>query len=139
MMRIAIALALLLVARAALAAGTTAGYEMGGNYGRFDPVVSQYDQSGQLFRIDGHCQSSCTLFLAIRNVCVSRGATLLFHAAHDRTGNPSPANTEHMLAAYHPKLREYVVSHHYMETLAFHAISGSAMIDTFGYRECPRR
>jgi hypothetical protein len=134
MMRVAIALALLLVARAALAAGTTAG-----NYRRFDPVVSQYDQSGELFRIDGHCQSSCTLFLAIRKVCVSRSATLLFHAAYDRNGNSSASNTEHMLAAYNPKLRDYVVSHHYMETLAFHAISGSAMIDTFGYRQCPRR
>jgi hypothetical protein len=135
----AIASALLLSASPALAAGTTAGYEMGGNYQRFDPVVSQYNQSGELFRIDGHCQSSCTLFLAIRNVCISRGATLLFHAAHDRSGNASPANTEHMLAAYNPRLREYLVSHHYMETLAFHTISGSDMIQKFGYRECPRR
>ena len=43
-----------------------------------------------------------------------------------------------MLAAYNPPLREYLVSHHYMETLAFHAISGSEMIRRFGYRECPR-
>ncbi len=132
-------LALLLDAREAVAAGTTAGFEMGGRYARFDPVVSQYNQSGELFRIDGHCQSSCTLFLAIRNVCISRGATLLFHASNDRNGNVSPSNTEHMLAAYHPRLREYLVSHHYMETLAFHAISGSDMIGKFGYRECPRK
>ena len=133
------AVALLLAARAALAAGTTAGFEMGGNYRRFDPVVSQYNQSGEQFRIDGHCQSSCTLFLAIRNVCISRSATLLFHAAHDGAGNVSPANTQHMLVAYHPQLREYLVSHHYMETLAFHAISGRDMIQKFGYHECPRR
>jgi hypothetical protein len=138
-MRAAIALALLLAAHPALAAGTTAGFEMGGNYRRFDPVVSQYNQSGELFRIDGHCQSSCTLFLAIHNVCISRGATLLFHSAHDRNGNASPSNTEHMLAAYNQRLREYLLSHHYMETLAFHAISGSEMIAKFGYRECPRR
>ena len=138
-MRAAIALALLLAEHQALAAGTTAGFEMGGNYRRFDPVVSQYNQSGELFRIDGHCQSSCTLFLAIRNVCISRSATLLFHAAHDRSGSASPANTEHMLAAYNPRLREYLVSHHYMDTLAFHAISGSKMIHEFGYRECPRK
>ena len=31
----------------------------------FDPVVAQYNASGELFRIEGHCQSSCTLFLAI--------------------------------------------------------------------------
>jgi hypothetical protein len=92
--------ALLLFSTAATAAGTNAGYEMGGQYARFDPVVSQYNQSGELFRIEGHCQSSCTLFLAIRNVCIGRGATLLFHAAHDRDQNPSPSRTEHMLGAY---------------------------------------
>lgn len=129
----------LLFSTPAMAAGTTAGFEMGGRYHRFDPVVSQYNQSGELFRIDGHCQSSCTLFLAIRNVCISRSATLLFHAAHDRSANASPSNTEHMLAAYNPKLRDYVVSHHYMDTLAFHAISGADMIQKFGYRECPRK
>jgi hypothetical protein len=26
-----------------------------------------------------------------------------------------------------------------MDTLAFHAISGAAIIDKFGYRQCPRR
>jgi len=137
--RSVVAVLSLLSATPALAAGTTAGFEMGGQYRRFDPVVSQYNQSGELFRIDGHCQSSCTLFLAIRNVCVSRGATLLFHAAKDRTGSVSPSNTEHMLAAYNAKLREYVTSHHYMDTLSFHAISGRDMIDKFGYRECPRK
>jgi predicted amidophosphoribosyltransferase len=134
-----VAAMLLLFSSPAMAAGSTAGFEMGGRYGRFDPVVSQYNQSGELFRIDGHCQSSCTLFLAIRNVCVSRGATLLFHAAHDRSGNASPSNTEHMLNAYNPTLREYLSGHHYMDTLAFHAISGRDMIRKFGYRECPGR
>jgi hypothetical protein len=128
---------LLLFPTSAMAAGTTAGFEMGGRYARFDPVVSQYNQSGELFRIDGHCQSSCTLFLAIRNVCVSRSATLLFHASHDRSGNVSPSNTLHMLSAYNPKLREYVIANRYMDTLAFHAVSGRDMIQKFGYRECP--
>jgi hypothetical protein len=59
-------------------AGTNAGFEMGGRYARFDPVVSQYNRSGELFRIEGHCQSSCTLFLGIRNVCIDPNATLLF-------------------------------------------------------------
>ena len=34
-------------------AGNNAGFEMGGRYARFDPVVSQYNQSGELFRIEG--------------------------------------------------------------------------------------
>jgi hypothetical protein len=44
-----IAAMLLLVSTSAIAAGTTAGFEMGGRYGRFDPVVGQYNQSGELF------------------------------------------------------------------------------------------
>src|SRR6202795_4145857 len=103
-MRYVITAMLLLLSGSAMA-GTNAGFEMGGKYARFDPVVSQYNQSGELFRIEGHCQSACTLFLSIRNVCIDRNATLLFHAAHDRGQNVSPSLTTHTLAptnASHP-------------------------------------
>jgi hypothetical protein len=129
---------LLLFATSAMA-GNNAGYEMGGRYARFDPVVGQYNQSGEMFRIEGHCQSSCTLFLGIRNVCIDRNATLLFHAAHDNSQNVSPSLTQHMLAAYNARLRNYVTANRYMDTLAFHSISGSDMIRKFGYRECPKK
>jgi hypothetical protein len=46
---IAVAFALL-PATSAMAAGTTAGFEKGGRYARFDPMVSRYNQSGELFR-----------------------------------------------------------------------------------------
>ena len=95
---------------------------------RFDPVVSQYNQSGELFRIEGHCQSSCTLLLSTRNVCIDRDATLLFHAGHDRNRNITAFATNHMLGAYNASLRDYVTANHYMDTLAFHAISGSDMV-----------
>src|ERR1700681_3888780 len=121
-MRNAIAVVLLLFSMSAMA-GTNAGFEMGGKYARFDPVVSQRNQSGELFRIEGHCQSSCTLFLGIRNVCIDRNATLLFHAAHDRSRNVSASLTSHMLGAYNARLRDYVAANHYMDTLEFHTIS----------------
>jgi len=131
--------ALLLLLSGSAMAGNNAGYEMGGRYARFDPVVSQYNQSGELFRIEGHCQSSCTLFLSIRNVCIDRNATLLFHAARDDIGNASPSRTTHMLDAYNGGLRNYVTANHYVDTRAFHSISGRDMIQKFGYRECPRK
>ena len=137
--RIVTAALLTLLPACAMAEGSNAGFGMGGNYSRFDPVVAQYNASGELFRISGHCQSSCTLFLGIRNVCVESSASLLFHAAHDRQRNVSPSLTAHMLEAYNPKLRAYLAAGHYMDTLAFHTISGAAMISRFGYRECPRR
>lgn len=130
--------ALLLLISASAMAGNNAGYEMGGQFTRFDPVVGQYNQSGELFRIEGHCQSSCTLFLAIRNVCIDRNATLLFHAGHDRNKNITESATSHLLAAYNGPLRNYVTANHYMDTLAFHSISGADMIQKFGYRACPK-
>jgi hypothetical protein len=43
-----------------------------------------------------------------------------------------------MLNAYNARLRSYIMANHYMDTLEFHAISGSDMIHKFGYRACPR-
>src|SRR4051794_25746159 len=132
-------LATLAWSSAVKADGSSAPYGGGGQMAKFDAIIGQYNASGELFRIEGHCQSSCTLFLAIRNVCIDPGATLLFHAAHDPGGrNVSPQLTGHMLAAYNGRLRSYVVANHYMETLEFHSISGGDMIRKFGYRACPK-
>lgn len=120
-------------------AATSAGYGMGGPMARFQPVIDRADQSGELFRITGHCQSACTTFLGIRNVCVERSARLLFHAGHDRHFVISTYWTERIMSAYNAPLRRYLTAGRHMETLAFHTVSGAAMIDKFGYRECPRK
>jgi len=103
----------------------------------FDAVVAQYNASGERFRIDGHCQSMCTIFLSIKNVCVTPGARLLFHAGGDRrTGRTSAGSTNHMLSAYNSALRQYVTENRYMETFDFHTISGRDIIGKFGYPAC---
>jgi hypothetical protein len=130
-------LTLLLCSTPAMA-GSSAGYGMGGQFSRFDPVVRQFNQSGEPFRIEGHCQSACTLFLAIRNVCIEPDAELLFHGGHDRERNVTASSTNHMLNAYNGRLRGYVTANRYMDTLEFHSISGSDMIHKFGYRACPK-
>ena len=119
---------------------TALGMGMGakpGQMGRFDAVVQQYNASGERFRIDGHCQSACTIFLSIRNVCITPNATLLFHAGGDmRAGRMSAASTEHMLSAYNAALRQYVSDNHFMDSFQFHSISGREMISRFGYPAC---
>lgn len=137
--RSAIPALLLLLTPATSMAGTSAGYGMGGQFSRFDPIVTQYNQTGEEFQIVGHCQSACTLFLGIRNVCVDRNATLLFHAGHDRNRNITASSTNHMLSAYNAGLRDYLTSNRLMDTLAFHSISGRDMVRKFGYRECQRK
>jgi hypothetical protein len=130
--------ALLLIAMPALAA-SSAGYGKGGWFEKFDPIVARYNQSGELFRIEGHCQSACTLFLGIKTVCIEPSARLLFHAGHDRNRNIKPSATQHMLNAYNSQLRGYLVANHHVDTLAFHTISGRDLIRKFGYRECPKK
>jgi hypothetical protein len=49
-------------------------------FAEFEAVIAKYNASGERFRVDGHCQSASTMFLTIRNVCVTTNATLLFHS-----------------------------------------------------------
>jgi hypothetical protein len=106
-------------------------------FGRFLAVIQQYNASGERFRIDSHCQSACTMFLSIRNVCVTPGATLLFHAGGNmRKGILNPSTTQQMLSTYNAALRQYVSDHHFMDTFDFHPISGSDIIRRFGYAAC---
>jgi hypothetical protein len=44
-----------------------------------------------------------------------------------------------MLGAYNASLRDYVTANHFMDTLAFHSISGRDINRKFGYRECSRK
>lgn len=117
-------------------AGTSQGYGVGGRFAVYDPIVAAHNKSGELFRIEGRCQSACTLFLGIRNVCVERSAALAFHGGQDHSGKISAVSTQHMLNAYKPRLRQYLVSGGYVETSAFHTVSGGELIDRFGYKEC---
>jgi hypothetical protein len=128
---------------AALADGsvTSLGMGMGApnrqRFAEFEAVIRQYNASGERFRIDGHCQSACTMFLAIRNVCVTQNATLLFHSGgNPRTGQRSEETTSRMLAKYKAALRKYVTDRHYMDTFEFHSIPGRVIVSRFGYPAC---
>lgn len=126
-------------APSALAAGSSLPYGGGGPMAKFDAIIGQYNASGELFRIEGHCQSSCTMFLAIRNVCVDPNATLLFHAslsARERDHAPYPERNAHMASHYNAGLRRFVLANHYMDSFTFHAVSGRDIIRKFGYRRC---
>lgn len=128
--RICLSVTVLCLAGPALAA-TSSPYAKGGRTKDFAVDVEQYRQSGELFRITGHCQSACTMFLALRNVCVAPSARLLFHAGDNDTA------TRRMMNSYNSKLRGYLTARRVMESPAFHTISGRDMIGRFGYRACP--
>ncbi len=135
-------LAALLWTAPALADGSSLPYGGGGPMAKFDAIIGQYNASGELFRIEGHCQSSCTMFLAIRNVCVDANANLLFHASlspRERDHAPYPERNAHMASHYNSSLRAFVLANHYMDSFTFHAISGRDIIRKFGYRQCAKK
>lgn len=121
----------LCIAMPALAA-TSTPYAKGGRTRDFAVDVERYRRSGEPFRITGHCQSACTMFLALPNVCVEPSARLLFHAAKTSQG------TRDMLNSYSSKLRSYLIANHIMESPVFHTITGRDMVNRFGYRPCRR-
>jgi hypothetical protein len=129
-MRAIIASILIFATTSAFAAGSSAGYGGGGVPGPYLAIVQQYNQSGEPFRIVGHCQSSCTIFLAIRNVCIEPGASLLFHAAG------TASTTSIMRGSYNSALSAYLEAHHALDTRTFFTISGAEMIGKFGYPRC---
>ncbi|QOZ54933.1 hypothetical protein [Bradyrhizobium sp. CCBAU 53338] len=120
----------LLYCEHALAQDSSSRYGMGGQTKQFGEVRKQISESGQPFRIEGHCQSACTMFLKLKNVCVDPNAELLFHAAE------TPKGTQRMMNSYNGSLRGYLVANHIMETTSFTTISGRDMIRKFGYRSC---
>ena len=127
--RLWLSLAALCLAMPAFAA-TSTPYAKGGRTKDFAVDVQRYRQSGEQFRITGHCQSACTMFLALRNVCIEPSARLLFH------GGATPEGTRRMINSYNSKLRSYLEAGHVMDGPAFHTISGRDVISKFGYRAC---
>jgi hypothetical protein len=111
-------------------AATSTPYAKGGRTIEFAQDVEKYRRTGERFRITGHCQSACTMFLALPNVCIEPSARLLFHAG------AQPIATQRMMNSYNAKLRAYLTAKGAMETPAFHTISGRDMISRFGYRRC---
>jgi hypothetical protein len=97
---------------------------------RFHSDRAEMAKTGKPFKIKGSCQSACTLFLKLKNVCFDPNAQLYFHAGG------TPLATQVMLNSYNGKLRSFLTANHYMDTSQFHAISGHEMIETFGYRRC---
>ena len=113
----------------AFSADSTA-WGKGGSTQKFAADRARINAKGERMRITGHCQSTCTMFLAARKVCVEPSANLLFHAGNDATA------TKRMLDSYNPALRRYLVANKRMETKAFTTISGNTIISRFGYPKC---
>jgi hypothetical protein len=138
-MKYFLAAVLLLNSSFAMADGSSLPLWRGGTHAEFDSVIALYNQSGERFRIEGVCKSTCPMLLGIRNVCVDRNASLQFHGAHNPSGQITEYLNHHLRIHFNAKLQTYLRANHILDTLAFTGISGTDLIDKFGYRECPRK
>jgi hypothetical protein len=120
----------------ASAEGSSTSHGEGGYVPHFIAIVHRYDATGEPFRIEGTCKSACTIFLGIRNACVERSATLMFHAGHDIRENATGSGTWASRAAlfhYNAAIRRYLLDGHYLDSDAYHSVPGSTLIDRFGF------
>src|ERR1700744_6063271 len=98
----------------ARADGSSVPYGHGGmRFPEMNGIIAQYNRTGELFRIEGQCRSSCTELLAIKHVCIDPNATLLFHAALRSSDEPvNPAKNMQMASHYNSRLRSFVLGNH---------------------------
>jgi hypothetical protein len=84
--------------------------------------------------ISGVCASACTMKLGIRNACVERDATLMFHqASYD--GRRSELATRMMLYSYPSRIRQWVLRSGALNSSSLTTLSGSQAI-ALGMRPC---
>lgn len=87
--------------------------------------------------IKGRCVSACTVFLGHPNVCVRRKADFGFHAL-SLWGTHAPPHIQQDYTRYlgSPELAEWFLAGPALKTRPTVWLTGSDMIDTFGYPEC---
>lgn len=115
----------------------------GGYLPRVVAQVNTLNRAGVAGRIDGgYCFSACTVFLALRDVCVAPWTQFGFHAPSDpRTrqalsGQAWQQVTAHVAGYYRPELADWWMRHgrHVRTGMAFR--TGADLI-SMGYRACP--
>jgi len=90
-------------------------------------------------RIEGRCDSACTLFLAARNVCVSPDARLGFHGP-SFFGLPLPRSdfeawSRIIAAHYPPAIAEWWMADARWRTVGLYTLTGTEVI-RHGVKEC---
>ena len=113
-----------------------------------DYIEQMRAESGKLHRIEGDCESSCSIWLGHRPVCVMPTARVWFHSASDWSaaqfsdGNPwrsmSATGNTALMAFYPPKLQRFLTHAGWLnspELSVAHSLTGLELAG-FGVRLC---
>gem|GEM_PF-4095619 len=90
-------------------------------------------------RLEGTCVSACTLFIAVPQVCVSRGLMLWFHAPHSSaTYLIADHDRFRMFTEYPPVIQQWLERTRALDSVELRfVLTGRMLIDLMGFRECP--
>jgi hypothetical protein len=82
--------------------GDTYRHNDGGQVRTFGLKLEEYERTGRAVRLMGHCNSACTLFLALppRQVCQTPGTTYLFHKSWGGTYEDRQITDDYMWSVY---------------------------------------
>ena len=139
LLRVALAAASLLFAPSAQALTIT--YDLGGRIDRYEARWRAIASSGETVRIDGLCNSACTLLTGLvppKRVCVTPRAVLSFHAAWSDDTGPNVASgpaTAELMRIYPAGIRAFLARRGGLDSVQRHIRLAGAELHSF-YREC---
>jgi hypothetical protein len=93
-------------------------HDPGGNTAAHIYTYTQVNAEYDRVVIDGRCKSSCTTVLGVvplDKICITPSGYFMFHAAHHGDRSINPSETQLMMSAYAPAVRDWVTKHHALE------------------------
>jgi hypothetical protein len=93
-------------------------HDPGGNVAAHIYTYAQVNAEYDRVVIDGQCKSACTAVLGVvplNKICIAPSGYFMFHAAHNRDRSFNFGQTQLMMSAYAPVVRDWVVKHHALE------------------------
>ncbi len=121
------------------------GDDRGGPVRARERKIRRLIRNGSRVEIRGsYCLSACTMYLAVRNLCVSRRTVFGFHGPSSPLyGIALPPESferwSRLIAAHYPEpLRSWYLREGRNRTVGFYYLTGERLID-MGIEECPAR
>ena len=115
---VSLAISTLVMASSASAEKVYYLHDPGGNAAAHIYTYSQVNAEYDRVVIDGQCKSSCTTVLGVvplKKICITPSGYFMFHAGHHHDRSISPGDTQLMMSAYAPEVRDWVMKHHALE------------------------
>jgi hypothetical protein len=88
----------------------TIGHDRGGRLLEYATFLDKASRQGRSMRFAGHCQSACTLYLAMprSQMCILPGASFSFHLPHGASARVNAIAANYMMRKYPNWVREWI-------------------------------